>query len=46
MYKENGSFKLGLDILQDLETKPRKKNPTAHLYKQPNGDVKFKAYHT
>lgn len=43
MYKENGSFKLGLDILQDLETKPRKKNPTAHLYKQPNGDVKFKA---
>jgi hypothetical protein len=48
MVKEKGIFQLGLDVLDDpmlkpTTPKPRRKNPTAHVYKQADGSYVFKA---
>lgn len=40
----DNNFRLGLEVLNKLPVKkPRKKNPTAHIYRQKDGSMVFNA---
>lgn len=43
MNKNNGSFNLGLGILDDIKKPPRRKKPYAHVYRQSDDSYRFKA---